>query len=416
MRLILSLGVTLLSIVAYGQKIAAKADSFYRAKAYEVAGPMYITAAEVAEFRGTRASHYYNAACSYSLAGKKDSALMFLKKAIDLGWNNKTHLLKDTDLVLLHDTPEWRSLVDTMKEPKNWSDNPLQAKLITTDIANFWKAYDIAKKDTANRLAIYKKHYIDIGTPGLHDYFAMKVGNMRSFVNGHDSRAKFYDAIRPNTSKVETQKSQMIQSFIRFKELYPAARFPDVYFVIGNYTSGGTASGNGLLIGLDQQVKTDKIPTDELNMWEKNNFVDINNIPNLIAHELMHFNQFNLANDTTLLAASLREGMADFLGELISGKTANNRLHVWIKGKEKKVWDEFKKEMFLNKAANWIANSSQETADRPADLGYWIGYMICKAYYDNAKDKKQAVYDILNIKDYNEFYRKSKADELILSL
>ena len=69
--------------------------------------------------------------------------------------------------------------------------------------------------------------------------------------------------------------------------------------------------------------------------------------------------------------------------------------------------------MFLNKASNWIANSAQETADKPADLGYWVGYMICKAYYEEMADKKQAVYDILHITDYRQFLEKSRLDEKI---
>lgn len=79
------------------------------------------------------------------------------------------------------------------------------------------------------------------------------------------------------------------------------------------------------------------------------------------------------------------EGMADFLGELISGKTANEQLHIFAKGKEKIIWKNFKKEMYLNRSDKWIANSEQETADKPADLGYWAGFQICKAYYSELK-------------------------------
>lgn len=92
-----------------------------------------------------------------------------------------------------------------------------------------------------------------------------------------------------------------------------------------------------------------------------------------------------MAGDTTLLCACILEGMADFLGELISGKTSNEQLHIFAKGKEKIIWKNFKKEMYLNKADNWIANSEKETTDKPADLGYWAGYEICKAYYSELK-------------------------------
>jgi len=67
--------------------------------------------------------------------------------------------------------------------------------------------------------------------------------------------------------------------------------------------------------------------------------------------------------------------------------------------------------MWLDRSYNWIGNATQETAERPADLGYWIGYMICKAYYDHAPDKKQALYDLLNIKNMKGFYETSRADE-----
>lgn len=412
-RLFLSALLFLSVIISSAQNIKARADSLYQAKNFAAAAPVYLLAASIAEFKGTKASNYYDAACCFALSIQPDSAFSCLNKAKELGWNNKTHLLKDTDLSSLHGTKQWEEFTNSMIEQKNWTDNPLKANLVTTDITNFWNAYDLVQKDTANRLAIYRQYYIDNGSAGLQDYFGSKVGNMRSFVRGHDSKKKFYAAIRNNTLQVDKLKPQMIASFVKFKELYPPAKFSNVIFVIGNWTSGGTASNNGMLIGTDQMSKTDDVPTDELNLWERNNFQPLANLPHIIAHELIHFNQDNLAQDTTLLSAALKEGMADFFAELTSGKTSNERLHVWTKGKEKQVWDEFKKEMWLNRSKNWIANANQETTDRPADLGYWIGYMICKAYYQNAADKKQAAWDILNIKDYKTFYEKSKMDEMI---
>jgi len=396
---------------ASAQSSKREADSLYKAKNYAAAAPAYVRAALEAHFKVSSAGNFYDAACSFSMSGQPDSAFTYLSRAIKNGWNNKTHLLKDSDLASLYSKKQWKKLVGSIKQKKTWTNDPLKAQLITSDIDNFWKAYDLAKKDTANRLAIYRQHYVNKGTPGLQDYLASKVKDMGSFIKGHDRRSKFYAGLRYNTLKVETLRPQMVNSFIKFKEVYPAARFPDVYFVMGNFTSGGTVSANGLLIGTDQVVKTSDIPTDELTIWEKNNFQPLENLPHTIAHELIHFNQSALVWDSTLLNAVLYEGMADFFAELISDKTSNERLKAFAKGKEKKIWDDFKREMWLNRAHNWIANSSQETPDHPADLGYWVGYAICKSYYENAIDKKQAIFDILNIKDYKIFYEKSKVDE-----
>jgi hypothetical protein len=401
----------LLSTSAFAQKsLSAKADSLYQAKKFTQAGTYYLQSAKQAEFKVSASGDYYNASCCYALSGKADSALILVKQAVNSGYKDFKHLKIDSDFDSLHPLAQWQNFTASLKSVETGTTDPLKAKLVTTDIKNFWKAYDLAQKDTANRLKIYKQYYVDQGSLGLQDYFAYKVIHMKNFVKGHDKKPKFYAAIRKNTFTVDKQKPQMTASFVKLKELYPQAKFPDVYFVIGAFSSGGTSSDNGLLIGLDQAVRSPDIPVDELNLWENNNFGKLDYLPNLVAHELIHFNQNGmLGGDTTLLRSVLVEGMADFLGELISGRTANERLHVWARGHEKQIWADFEKEMYLNRGYNWIANSNQETADKPADLGYWVGYQICKGYYDNSPDKKQAVYDMLNIKDYKAFYEKSGA-------
>jgi uncharacterized protein YjaZ len=62
------------------------------------------------------------------------------------------------------------------------------------------------------------------------------------------------------------------------------------------------------------------------------------------------------------------------------------------------------------KLNNWLYNGSQ-AKDRPADLGYYVGYKICEAYYRNASNKRQAIKDILELKDFRQFLQASKYDE-----
>ncbi len=388
------------------------ADSLYKAKNFKQAGTYYLKAAQQADFKVLKISNYYNAACCYALSGQKDSALVLLTHAVNSGNKNVDHIKKDTDLESLHSMPGWSKLLNSIKATKNSTSDPYAAKLITSDVKNFWKAYDMAKKDTANAIKFYKKYYTEPGSNGLQDYLAYKIKNLKNFVKAVNTKPTFYSGIRKNTYTVDQQKAQMIQSFVKFKQIYNKAQFPDIYFVIGAFNSGGTSTDAGLLIGLDQSARTEEVPVKELTLWQQNNFTDLKELPNLIAHELIHFNQGGLAGDTTLLAGAITEGMADFIGELISGKTANERLFVWAKGKEKQVWADFEKEMYLNKSRNWIANSDQETVNKPADLGYWVGYQICKAYYNQSTDKTKAVNDILNIKNYKEFYEKSGAGQL----
>jgi hypothetical protein len=240
---------------------------------------------------------------------------------------------------------------------------------------------------------------------------ALRIGSVDNFVANLRSKPRFYAAIRGNTLKIDSMKDDIRRSFFKLKELYDDARFPNVYFVIGRWNSAGTTSDNGMLVGADMLSKSDDIPEDELNLWQKNNYKSIADLPNLVAHELIHIQQGRLKRDTTLLSAALTEGMADFLGELISGKTANERLKTFAVGKEKSIWQEFKKEMLLNRASNWIGNAQQETPDHPADLGYYVGYQICRSFYETMKDKRAAVREILDIQNYPEFLRRSGYDQ-----
>jgi hypothetical protein len=195
------------------------------------------------------------------------------------------------------------------------------------------------------------------------------------------------------------------------KYWYPESNFPNTTFVIGGWSSGGTATEYGSLVGADMQTADSLTITEELSTRKKNNLIPFTGIKYVVAHELIHVQQSEMANDTTLLNFAIREGMADFIGEIISCKTANERLKLWAKGKERHIWIDFKKEMYLNRYANWIGNSEQETPDHPADLGYWVGYQICKAYFNSVANKHQAILDMLHIKDYRKFLADSKVED-----
>jgi len=51
--------------------------------------------------------------------------------------------------------------------------------------------------------------------------------------------------------------------------------------------------------------------------------------------------------------------------------------------------------------SQWLYGGADEATGRPADLGYFMGFRICQAYYQQAKDKKQAIVEILNTRDFN---------------
>lgn len=384
-------------------------NQFYIDQDYDRAGFLWSQAAKLAEYKVQGRLYFYYAAYSYAKAKDSINSFICMEHAVfQFGFNDKQSLVSDDVFDFLERSHRWSKIVDSI-EPA-YTTEPSKVKIIDSDVRNFWDAYDMVQINPEKANEIYKQEYFDKGSIGLEFYFIHKIVSIDHFVYVQNIKQKYYKSIRSNTLKVSGLSQEFENIFVEFKNIYPQAIFPPIYFVIGKLNSAGTASSDGLILGIDQACMDPSVDTTELNHWEKNNISTLEDLPYIVAHELIHFQQHEIS-DTTLLKAAIDEGMADFLGELISGKTANDRLHIYARGKEKEIWQAFKHEMYLNRSYNWIANSDQETEDRPADLGYWVGYQICKSYYDQAKDKKQAINDILNIKDYKAFFKASKYDE-----
>ena len=303
------------------------------------------------------------------------------------------------------------STVSLAQSEPQLNHDPATVKFVTADIDNFWRAYDLAAKeiDKAKRVAIFQTEYLDKGSPGLKDFVRLRIKKVESLVNAIDSMPKYYASIRPQTLQVQRMEKRMRAAFEKFKSLYPTAVFPDVYFLIGITSSGGTTGSSGLLIGTEMYGKTAKTPLDELSGWLRVVLSNIDYVPAIVAHESCHYNQrYNSAPEQRhLLGKALQEGSCDMIGELISGRTINEHLKIYGRTHDAEIWRDFEASMYKQDISNWFYNATT-AKDRPADLGYYVGYLITQSYYRNAKDKRQAIHDILNIQDARAFYEASR--------
>ena len=280
--------------------------------------------------------------------------------------------------------------------------NPLVTEIVTSDLDNFWIALEKAGADV-NADAL-DKYYLQPGSKGIKAFMEGRIKNSENLARVIRSHSKYYHSIKPSVDSIAGMKSQIIQALVKLKDFYPDAIFPPVYFVIGALNSGGTASDHELIVGAEMHGLTSQTPKDELNNWLKTVLKPVNQVPHIVAHELIHFQQNY--DGGTLLEASIKEGAADFLAELISGKHINAHVHDFANPKEKELWEEFKTRMNQKDYKGWLYSSGSVNG-RPNDLGYWMGYKITKAYFDQAPDKKVAVKEILNIKDFHQFLDKS---------
>jgi hypothetical protein len=158
----------------------------------------------------------------------------------------------------------WRACAQT-----TFPESPADAKFVTTDVSNFWKAFDALKSGYKGNP--FADLYIHIGSPGLMDFIPNRILHADSLLNIIKKRTASYAGMRKNTEHMLDKEKQTRAAFDALERWYPKAVFPPVYFVIGRFNSAGTSSKNGLIIGAERVLSE--------------------NVPSIVAHELVHFQQ-----------------------------------------------------------------------------------------------------------------------------
>jgi hypothetical protein len=195
-------------------------------------------------------------------------------------------------------------------------------------------------------------------------------------------------------------RERLTTALTRLGELYPEAGFPPVTIAVGRGKPIGVGNAKGgVMIGLEALCAADFFTPDR-----EDRFVTV------IAHEYVHVQQPSAQIEEpgdTVLKASLIEGGAEFVTQLITGSISYGHLLAATRGAEKPLEMEFVAEQDETAlGSDWLYNGLG-TPERPGDLGYWVGYRIAKAHYLNASDKEAALKDIIEMRDPKALLEKS---------
>lgn len=275
---------------------------------------------------------------------------------------------------------------------------PTGPQILSSDVERFYRVYDAA--GGAPTAAALQVGYIEGGSPGIAEFTPSRIKSADNLAAAILKYRPVYDGARRCETVLPGVRRRLGVAFQRLADLYPQASFPPVTILIGANNSGGTTGPSGVLIGLEVICRADWLDPDLENR-----------LVYLIAHEYGHVQQHPVTGGEDavpgdLLTQSLEEGGADFLAELIAGKTANAHLKRWTAGRELEIETAFYRDRHNHDLSRWLYNGVGTQAE-PGDLGYWVGYRIAKAYYARAKDKRQAVWDLLHITDPEGFLVRS---------
>lgn len=272
-----------------------------------------------------------------------------------------------------------------------------EAVVQTEDVDLFYRIYDRAGgKPTAEQL---QHEYLDQGSAGLHLFARLRNISGERIAASLKANPSLYSDAKRCLDVLPAAQKRLETALRNLGRVYPAARFPPVTIAIGRGKPVAIgAPATGIQVGLEALCATDWLNADVEDR-----------IVTVLAHEYVHVQQVGARElrekeTPTVLEVSLREGIAEFVGELIAGEVAYSRNAAAAVGRELEIETRFAADLDKTDLSDWAYNATPAT---PGDLGYWAGYRIAKAYYQHAPDKLRAVREILEMSDPKKFLGKS---------
>lgn len=275
----------------------------------------------------------------------------------------------------------------------------------TDDITHFWEAYDqiAATNNSQKKLQALQTLFWDKASDGQEAMFAVRDYSPEDYLNALKDYPKFWESVRKNTLDAELMAPLLQSGIDSLEQIYPNLRPATIYFTVGALRSNGTTRDSLVLIGSELALGDSNTNIDELgeNLQHLKSFFEGNPKENLVflnTHEYVHTQQKTTIGNS-LLAQTLIEGVAEFVAEKALGVPSPNPQLSYGEENEAEIKRTFSKEMTSPLVSNWFRNTDDnEFGIR--DLGYFVGYKISEAHYNQTPNKKLAIKEMIEL-DYN---------------
>lgn len=398
--------------------IGSKCDSLRSANANKEAAEIYFETGQILK----SSELFVYAGWQFAEAKLIDSALIAIDHSIDFGMSNP-NILNKYEIGPVNETSLLGKKViqrlDSIKQVQSKIEN---FELISEPLDSFWPYFDKALTDTANAKQ-YLAEYVLNGSYATKDYYHKRYENIHAMYNQMILRTpNHYKYTRQflSKAKIDSLKKDMTKMIRRFSELYPSAVYPKAYIVPGMLNGRGTLTEVGLFAGAEMYVKSDTMSDENLSQWQLETISEINSMIFVITHEWLHFQQsyHDKKNEGNLLHKVIEEGVCDFVVDLVSDKNVieiDRITSIGYLDNQKNldfILSEFKRDMYSNDLSKWMYNGGG-IKDRPSDIGYALGYKICKSFYEKSDDKKLAIWTLFNTDDFETILKNSDYDYLL---
>ncbi|MFW6027885.1 MAG: DUF2268 domain-containing putative Zn-dependent protease [bacterium] len=281
----------------------------------------------------------------------------------------------------------------------------LTAGVNTEDADRFVAVFEAAEGKPA--AADLQEGYLEPGSRAIEIFTPQRIQNAEHLAAVISKNPQIYRrAIDVCLPAAKEASGDLRAIYLAFEGLLDEPDLPEVHAVFGANNSGGTAAPGAQVLGLEVLCRLADTE-EELRRT----------LLTFFAHETVHALQPPENRDTLLkdplLSAIMREGVADFVAFLVTGKIPGPERDAWAREREPFIWHEFAKDRAALKGKSvdevlsarsplrrWVANAGNAPEGWPDELGYWLGMRICMAYFEAAEDKRAAVRILLETQDF----------------
>lgn len=398
--------------------VGLTADSLRSTGKHSKAAQLYFQTGEENE----SSELFVYAAWQFGESQNIDSALISIKRAISFGMSSP-YILDKVGIEEKSKNSKLRIEIDKLLDEIRVKNSSVENfEVVTAPIDRFWNYFDKALKDKVHA----KKHlseFICEGSNALKDYYHIRYENTENMYQVMvQKNPEYYLYLKKYFTKDRlkniSQESKLMMK--RFSEIYPKAVFPKTYIVPDLINGTGTLTESALYIGVDMFAKSNDMPLKNLNNWQISTITEFENMKYDLVHELMHFQQSysDFENRELLLGKLIEEGVCDFLVSLLTNNNQvspgvqRNLNYLKIENNYQFVMNELKRDLYNGDLSKWMHNGGA-IKDRPSNLGYTIGFLICKSYYERSPNKKKAVFELLNTNNFKTIINESDFKEIL---
>ena len=293
-------------------------------------------------------------------------------------------------------------------------------EIVKSDIQLFWTTFDLLSnaKNRRDSIQILNENYLNKVSVGLLEYFKYdkSIENVaEKYVDFIQRFPKYYKSIRCSTIEQKSNLREIGRIIKIYKLIFPPLNIPKITLGVGFFGTPGLRVDDSSNVFIGTEYYFSKSANFK-EFGSKPIFLHPSNtIPEVVIHEITHTNLKN--SDSTLLFSCLGEGGAVFMTTLIAGNKAltgpggiPKKLLSYISSNEKSLFKDFEKDIFKprndNSANKWLYGD--EKLNYPSLLNYGLGFLICKAYYNNSSDKTKAIREIITLKNYKNIWTESR--------